>query len=227
MKKQELDAWFENMHHVLETAYLAQSEPWRQSGMSGPEERWISLRKPVANCIDRDGSFLDIGCANGYLLECCMRWTAERGLLIEPFGLDISPRLIELARMRLPQFANHLFCGNAYDWQPPCKFDFVRMELAYVPGELEREFLLRLFEKYVSPGGCLLVANYGEDLPDPSQGLLPGNFPARKILDRLADLGFTPLRHEDGYDPIKDRRVRIAVINQVSISASLAPGGGG
>src|SRR5512142_118049 len=81
--------WFENVKNTLETAYLSHTEPWRQSGMSGPEERWISLRKPVADCIDRSGTFLDIGCANGYLLECILRWTAERGLQVDPFGRDI------------------------------------------------------------------------------------------------------------------------------------------
>ncbi|MEE8413571.1 MAG: class I SAM-dependent methyltransferase, partial [Dehalococcoidales bacterium] len=138
MKSEELNSWFENIREVLETAYLAAEEPWKQSGMSGPENRWVSLRKPVADCIDKPGSFLDIGCANGYLLECCTRWTAERGIKIDPYGLDISPKLIELARRRLPQFASHFFTGNAFRWLPPRRFDFVRTELIYVPAEYEK-----------------------------------------------------------------------------------------
>jgi SAM-dependent methyltransferase len=118
--------WFENVQRTLETAYLSNEEPWRQSGMSGPEERWVSLRKPVADCIDRSGSLLDIGCANGYLLECCLKWTAERGISVDPYGVDLSPRLIELARQRLPRFADHFYVGNAFEWIPPRRFDFVR-----------------------------------------------------------------------------------------------------
>ena len=138
MEPDELDRWFENVHTVLENAYLSHSEPWRQSGMSGPEERWVSLRKPVADCINRPGAFLDIGCANGYLLECCLRWTAERGIQIDPYGLDVSAPLVELAKQRLPRFADHFFVGNSFTWLPPRRFDFVRTELVYVPGDYER-----------------------------------------------------------------------------------------
>src|SRR5512135_2563515 len=102
MNSEELAQWFDKVRNTLETAYLAHDEPWRQSGMSGPQARWDSLRRNVADCIDRSGSFLDIGCANGYLLECCLRWTEERGLGLEPFGLDLSEKLIELAKRRLP-----------------------------------------------------------------------------------------------------------------------------
>lgn len=85
MSSVELQQWFDNVRNVLETAYVLHVEPWRQSGFSGPEDRWVSLRRPVADCIDHDGSFLDIGCANGYLIECCLKWTAERGVQIDPY----------------------------------------------------------------------------------------------------------------------------------------------
>jgi len=217
LRADELAAWFENIHQVLETAYVAHEEPWRQSGMSGPEARWITLRKPVADCIDRSGSFLDIGCANGYLLECILGWTAERDITIEPYGLDISPRLVELARQRLPAYADHFFLGNAFTWMPPRRFDFVRTELVYVPGEYERQYVDHLLQHYLAPAGRLLVANYIEDDPDPAQKLLPGNNPTRHILKRLADLGLTVSDYRDGYDPVKGRKVRIAIIKAPSV----------
>jgi len=208
-----LKAWFERVRDTLESAYISHDEPWRQSGMSGPEERWTSLRKPVADCIDRSGSFLDIGCANGYLLECTLRWTAERGLRIEPFGLDNSERLLELAKKRLPGYADNFFHGNAYDWKGPQRFDFVRTELVYVPGELEGAYLSHLLTEVVAPGGKLLVANYMERDPNPARGLLPGCQPTRFILDRLKELGFEADFYCDGHDPVKDRWTRIAVLN--------------
>jgi len=213
MSSTELHAWFDNVRNVLEGAYVAHSEPWRQSGMSGPEDRWVSLRKPVADCIERGGSFLDIGCANGYLLECCMKWTAERGIQIDPYGVDVSERLVDLARKRSPQFADHFFVANAFNWTPPMRFDYVRTELVYVPTELEREYVRRLLDGFVRPGGRLLIANYTEDHPNPTVGILPGASAISHILDHLAVLGFPVEGYRDGYDPVKSRRVRIAILN--------------
>lgn len=212
MDQAALSQWFDNMRRVLETAYISHEEPWRQSGMSGPADRWASLRRPVADCIERSGSFLDIGCANGYLLECCVRWTAHRGLKVDAFGLDISEKLIALARRRLAQWADRFYVANAYLWRPPRRFDYVRTELVYVPAEHERDYVRHLLENYLNPGGTLLVANYSEDMPDPAKGLLPGNHPTRKLLDRLAELGFEPAGFKDGYDPVKGRRVRVAML---------------
>lgn len=214
MEAGELQAWFERAREVLEGAYLAQREPWRQSGMSGPRERWVRLRKPVADCIHRSGSFLDIGCANGYLLESCLAWTAERSLTIQPYGLDLSAKLVALARVRLPNYADNFTVGNAFYWRPPFKFDFVRTELVYVPADLEREYLGILLEHYVKPGGRLLVANYGEgmDIADKTEHILPGSHPTVDILERLACLGYPADGYQDGYDPVKDRRVRVAYL---------------
>jgi SAM-dependent methyltransferase len=217
MNPEEQKAFFNNVRDTLESAYITHTEPWRQSGMSGPEERWISLRKPVADCIDRSGSFLDIGCANGYLLECCLRWTAERSIAIDPYGLDVSSKLLDLARQRLPQYPDHFFLGNGFYWQPPRRFDFVRTELVYVPGELEREYAVRLLQNVVAPGGRLLVANYGEGREHPETGLLPGCHPTRYLLERLAELKLAPFASCTGYDPIKDRRVRVAVLTDASL----------
>ncbi len=205
--------WFENLKNTLETAYLSHSEPWRQSGMSGPEERWVSLRKPVADCIDRPGAFLDIGCANGYLLECVLRWTAERDLKIDPFGLDISTKLVELARKRLPHYEAQLYVGNAFTWIPPRRFDFVRTELVYVQAEQEKPYLERLLHQFLMPGGKLLVANYMEDFPNPEVGMMPGSYPTRYILERLTELGYSPSGYRDGYDQVLGRKVRIAILS--------------
>ena len=212
MNPSELSAWFDHLHHTIETAYLSHDEPWRQSGMSGPEDRWTRLRKPIADCIDRPGSFLDIGCANGYLLECCLRWTAERDIQIDPYGLDLSEPLLELAKKRLPQYADHFFTGNAFSWLPPMRFDFVRTELVYVPADYEQQYVAFLLTHHLKPGGKLLVANYGEGRPDPERGILPGSHPTTRILDRLSELGYTATSHRDGFDPVKNRTVRIAIL---------------
>ena len=211
-----LRQWFEHTKEILENAYVAHSdsEPWRQSVMSGPEERWISLRKPIIECLHRSGSFLDIGCANGYLLECILKWADERRLQIDPYGVDISPRLVEMARRRLPEYAEHIFEANSYEWTPPIKFDYVRTELVYVPAEYERAYVEAIFTRYLKPDGRLILAGYMEGLPDPERGCLPGSFATNDILSHLKDLHLQPIDFKDGYDSIKDRRTRFAILTR-------------
>lgn len=208
----DLEQWFAHNRNVLETAYLARTEPWAQSGMSGPLERWQALRKPTADCIDADGTFLDIGCANGYLLECCLAWTAERSIQIEPFGVDLSARLITLAQQRLPAYRDHFCDANAFTWQPPRRFTFVRTDLVYAPAEHERAYVHHLLAHCVEPGGRLLIANYAEASPHPEHGLLPGQHPTRFLLDRLQALGIPVSHYQDGFDPIRSSKTRVAVV---------------
>ncbi len=164
MNQEELTQWFDANKTLLETAYLNGQHPWQQSGVGLHSQRtaadWATLRRPIADCIDHSGSFLDIGCANGYLLECLLQWVNERGFVIDPYGLDLSEKLIELAKERLPHFTHHLYVGNAWQWTPPQTFDYVRTELVYVPTELHQQFVSLLLKRYLNPGGRLLVAEY-------------------------------------------------------------------
>jgi SAM-dependent methyltransferase len=204
----ELSAWFTAKKTLLETAYLQGAQPWQQSGFGLHTERtyeaWEAHRKPIADCIERSGSLLDIGCANGYLLECVLRWTAERGITVVPFGLDLSEHLVALARQRLPAYAAHLFVGNAWDWTPPHSFDYVRTELVYVPEALYSPYITRLLDQFVIPGGALLVAGYRGRGAD-AQGVY--------VDDRLLELGLTP-------DDVKravwegEEKTRVAVLRK-------------
>jgi SAM-dependent methyltransferase len=152
--------WFSDLKATLEAIYLAAEEPWKQSGFSGPEERWVVCRMPIADCVHASGTFLDIGCANGYLLECLMRWVGERGISIVPYGLDLSEKLVSLARKRLPEYADHIFAGNGLTWKPAQRFDYVRTELCYVPEELRERFVTRLSRDFLTEEGKLLIAEY-------------------------------------------------------------------
>lgn len=159
-----LRRWFLANQLRLETAYLAGEQPWQQSGFGlhslRPAAQWAALRQPVAECVTTSGSFLDIGCANGYLLECLLTWTARRGFTLTPFGLDFSAKLVELARLRLPSWAHQIAVGNAWDWVPSRPFDYVRTELVYVPEALRSEYIERLLALFLRPGGKLLIAEY-------------------------------------------------------------------
>jgi SAM-dependent methyltransferase len=126
----------------------------------GSAEEWEGKRRVIADCVAEPGSFLDIGCANGYLLECLMRWVGEREIEIVPYGLDLSEKLATLARQRLPEYAQNIFVGNGWDWVPPRRFDYVRTELVYVPDHLQSAYVARILDLFLAPGGKLLAAEY-------------------------------------------------------------------
>ena len=180
------ETWFEGMAEIFEAAYLETDNPRAQSGFGGDEARWEAARRPIADVIDRDGSFLDIGCASGHLLESVVRWSAHR---IVPYGLELSPGLAELARRRLPQWADRIFVGNALTWEPTRRFDFVRTELVYVPEDRRRALLERLLGDVVAKGGRLIVCGYGS----PRRGV--PTHPVRAIV------------REHGFEPELEREV--------------------
>lgn len=158
--------YFDREQSFHEQKYLATANPLLQSGFGRDEEDWGRYRRVVTRPIDRNGTFLDIGCANGYLMESVTRWASLAGHNIEPYGLDISHKLADLARRRLPDWKDRIFTGNAYLWSPPFPFDFVRTELVYVPNHLRQRYVGRLIEKMVAPGGYLIACSYGSSRPE-------------------------------------------------------------
>lgn len=88
------EAWYARQRSVLEHAYLASDDPHEQSGFAGDPARWRRARRPIVEAIHRDVSLLDVGCANGLLMESLAEWAAEEGWRIEPYGLDISEALV-------------------------------------------------------------------------------------------------------------------------------------
>ena len=101
------------------------------------------------------------GCANGYLLECLVQWGHDHGLKLTPYGLDQGTRLVQLARQRQPQIADHFFVGNAWDWSPARRFRYVYTLLDQVPSDYLKPYLHRLLTHFVTPGGRLIVGDYG------------------------------------------------------------------
>lgn len=134
------ETWHRSMQEILVPAYLAADAPWQQSRKTGTEEDWVYARALVAHAIDRDGTFLDVGCANGYLMECLPGWTRHD---VEPYGLDLSLELARLARTRLPRWSDRIFVGNVLDWNPPRRFTYVRTGLEYVPPRRRRNLVER------------------------------------------------------------------------------------
>jgi hypothetical protein len=145
LQRGEIDEeqWHREMALLVVPAYLAADTPWGQSGKSGDGEDWETARSLVAAAIDRDGSFLDVGCASGYLMECLPGWTSFH---VEPYGLEIAPELAELARRRLPEWADRIWVGNALAWEPPRSFTYIRTGLEYAPSSRKRALVEHLLE---------------------------------------------------------------------------------
>jgi SAM-dependent methyltransferase len=95
-------------------------------------------------------------------MECLRRWAAIQGIALKVYGLEISPELADLARRRLPQWHAQIWTGNAYDFEPPTSFDFVRTGLDYVPPSRRQEFVRRLLTSYLNPGGRLIIGMHTE-----------------------------------------------------------------
>ncbi|MEO6512058.1 MAG: class I SAM-dependent methyltransferase [Nocardioides sp.] len=157
------EGWHDRILAIVEPAYLAADSPQGQSGHSGDDSRWEHARRLLLDAVPDGSDLLDIGCANGHLMESLVRWAAEDGKVVEPYGVEISARLADLARRRLPQWESRIWTGNAMTWTPPRRFAVVRTGLDYVPPRRRRDFVGRLVDDVVDPGGRLVVGVFNEE----------------------------------------------------------------
>jgi SAM-dependent methyltransferase len=175
------DVFAAEQHAWIERAYLTSDTAEGGSGFGGTPEEWRAAREPITDGIEREGTFLDLGCANGLLMGSVARWCAERGLSIEPYGLDIAPGLVERARERLPQWADRIWVGDAAAWVHPGgrRFDYVHVLLDCVPDARRGELAAHALRELVVPGGRLLASAY-----------VRGTAHDRTAAQVLADLGY-------------------------------------
>ena len=157
----DLPVAFLDRLRALEVSYLRETDPVRQSGFGGGHERWRTEREVVLDAVRDDGDFLDISCANGYLLECLVTWGHERHVRLTPYWVDCGAQLIALAQQRLPQYASNLWVANAWEWIPPRTFHYVCSLYDCVPEELLPEYIRRLLTRYAEMGGTLIMGAYG------------------------------------------------------------------
>ena len=157
---------------------------------------WRAKRWHLTVPMDRDGTWLDVGCANGHLLVTLLQWAAERGVAIEPDGLELLPRVAALARRLHPQLADRIWTGSVTGWTPPARFTYVTATDDVVPPDWLGRLVDRLLDRFVAPGGRLVVSSYtdGGDAPRP-------------LFDDLAACGHPP----DGIIRI-DRRGRAPLL---------------
>jgi hypothetical protein len=122
-------------------------------------------------------------------MESVAAWARADGHAVEPYGLDISEKLVDLARRRLPRWQDRIFLGNAFAWEPPIRFDFVRTEIVYVPPSLRRAYVERLLDRCLEPGGRLIVCSYGSSRPEGAR--------AQALVDEIEAWGIAVDRVDD------------------------------
>ena len=177
---------------MLERAYLGADDPRGESGFGGDEARWERARRSIVSAIDRDGTFLDVGCARGLLMKSLATWAGEEGYRVEPYGLDLIGSLAALARQRLPHWSERVFVGNVMDWRVPFRFDLVRTDLEYAPPHRRHEMVERLLREYLSSGGRLILCSYGSSRrPTPK---------AEPVGEILRNWGYTVAGEAEGGD---------------------------
>jgi trans-aconitate methyltransferase len=154
--------WQRRVTTALARAYLGESDPRWQSGFDGDAMLWREAREVILQAVAGDGTLLDVGCANGHLIECLTEWGEEHSRRLELYGLELDPDLANVARERLPALADRIFTGNVSDWIPPHGFTYVRTGLEYVPPGRESSLVARLLSDVVEPGGRLIIGPVAE-----------------------------------------------------------------
>jgi SAM-dependent methyltransferase len=88
---------------------------------------WENGRKPISHFIDKPGTILDIGCANGFLLVCLQNWATHE---LNPFGIDPQEKFINEAKELFPNIFDHFIVTYIEDLAKlpkpfPTTFDYV------------------------------------------------------------------------------------------------------
>lgn len=124
-----------------------------------PRTNGIAQHERAIAFTDQRGPALDIGCgSSGRLIDLLL----QHGF--SPEGLDLSGRMLELARRRHPDLTFHL--ANIVDWPFPREYVFISAwdSIWHVPlGEQER--VLRKILAGLSAGGVAIFTLGGTDQP--------------------------------------------------------------
>lgn len=156
--------YYELRKEATNSVYLNHKEPYAQCGHTGNEQTWVYSRiMPLLEVLNKNGSFIDVACANGYINESLFKWTNNSPIDIEYYGVDISKELIDIAKQRMPQFADNYYVANVDGFIPPKKFDYVRiLAISFIPEYKHKNFVDSLFNDYLKNTGRLILGPYTE-----------------------------------------------------------------
>lgn len=183
-------------------------EDWAQRGRGdGMAESHAPFVRPVLETLPLppDGAYLDIGCGNGYTV----RWAAAAAPDGTATGIDVSPRMIALARERSASLPNTSFHVASFPDEhpvPAASCDVIySMEVFYYLPDLGAG--LREVVRLLVPGGTFAcqVNYYGEN---PASHGWPEELGVEMTL--LDAAGWRAAFERAGIEVTDQRRVRLA-----------------
>jgi len=136
---------------------------------------WEQGRRFISEAIYKDGSILDYGCANGFLLRCLKEWSSHQ---LDAYGYDHDLPAIQEARKLFPPLQDHFATEGELQTLPP-SFDFIYWNVwdnyQFVPSEMD-DFVPSLLNAR-RPGGRLIMGFYDQTV---------------ETINRLPEYGYTP-----------------------------------
>lgn len=156
-----------------------------------PSRAWERARKFIANALHKDGTVLDIGCANGFLSKSLESWSSHKHT---SYGIDIVSGDIEKAQKLFPSTPDHFkeysfkeFISRCPDGFP-ATFDFIYC-CGFDGRHVTKDDLDTLLGR-ISPHGRLLLGLYPEREKTDGTGKEPVVHVVTNI-EKLKEYGFT------------------------------------
>lgn len=135
-------------------------------------ELWRKSRQFVAELIDHEGTLLDVGCGNGFLLRCLQEWSGRRFV---PYGIDVSVSFIREAQALFPEQPEHFLTFNVLGLPRNCSFPTLPSSFDYVYWGVWDDWafnrrvemdLLESLAAMVESDGRLILGFYHQDRKD-------------------------------------------------------------
>lgn len=136
--------------------YDAIADRW--SSAEFPRDNGIAAHERALAFLSSKRRALDVGCGcNGRIVDLLLR----HGFAIE--GVDVSARMVELARLRNPGIAFHH--ADICEWSPPGRYDFITAwdSLWHVPLAQQAAVLRKLLDALQPNGVCIFTMGGLED----------------------------------------------------------------
>jgi SAM-dependent methyltransferase len=179
-----------------------------------PRNNGIDAHRRAISFLEHKRQALDVGCgSSGRFTELLI----DHGFDVT--GVDVSPRMIELAKKRHPDISFHL--ADICEWELPAKYDLITAwdSIWHLP-LAEQEPVMRKLCEGLNPGGVLIFTTGGVEEPSEKVDSAMGppmyySVPGIPNLIRLLSDSDCACRHLE-YDQVPELHVYLIAQKAVS-----------